>query len=355
MKLPSYSHHKATGQAYVRLNGKFVYLGKYGTDESRAKYERVIGAWLANDRQLSEEEDTKPGTTLTVDQLFACYLEHCKNYYRRNGEPTQEYQSHVYLRNKISSIANLPADKLTPSAIDGLRQKWIAIGNSRKFINKSAGRITRMYKWGVEKELVSPQVWQKLTAISGLKAGRTNARDPDPIQPVEDAVVDAAVEHMPNDLAAMLRIQRLTGARPGELWIMHPGDIDRSGDVWTYVPRAHKTQHHGKRRVIWIGPKAQRLLLPYLLRAADELCFRRPSGKPWDRHAYREAVHLACKYAKVEKFNPNQLRHSAGTEVRKRFGLDGAQTLLGHSHADVTQVYAEVDNAKGAMIAREIG
>ncbi|HYH65971.1 MAG TPA: tyrosine-type recombinase/integrase [Urbifossiella sp.] len=43
----------------------------------------------------------------------------------------------------------------------------------------------------------------------------------------------------------------------------------------------------------------------------------------------------------AHRWHPNQLRHSFGTEVREKFGLEVAQTLLGHAKADVTQVYAE--------------
>ncbi len=52
---------------------------------------------------------------------------------------------------------------------------------------------------------------------------------------------------------------------------------------------------------------------------------------------------------------PNQLRHSAATEIRKRFGLEAAQTVLGHSKADVTQVYAERDYGLAANVIRQIG
>jgi site-specific recombinase XerD len=41
------------------------------------------------------------------------------------------------------------------------------------------------------------------------------------------------------------------------------------------------------------------------------------------------------------RWHPNQLRHSFGTVVREKFGLEVAQTLLGHAKADITQVYAE--------------
>ena len=40
---------------------------------------------------------------------------------------------------------------------------------------------------------------------------------------------------------------------------------------------------------------------------------------------------------------PNRLRHTRATEVRKQFGLEAAQVILGHAKADVTQVYAERD------------
>lgn len=61
--------------------------------------------------------------------------------------------------------------------------------------------------------------------------------------------------------------------RPGELCQMRPGDIDRVGDVWTYRPKTHKNQSRGKQRLIAIGPRAQKILRPYLLRPADSFCF----------------------------------------------------------------------------------
>ncbi len=54
-------------------------------------------------------------------------------------------------------------------------------------------------------------------------------------------------------------------------------------------------------------------------------------------------------------WSPNQLRHSFATEVRKRFGLEAAQVMLGHAHADVTQVYAERDLALAVRVAGEVG
>lgn len=40
---------------------------------------------------------------------------------------------------------------------------------------------------------------------------------------------------------------------------------------------------------------------------------------------------------------PNQLRHTAGTEIRRQFGSEAAQVIFGPSRAHVTQIYPERD------------
>jgi integrase len=68
----------------------------------------------------------------------------------------------------------------------------------------------------------------------------------------------------------MVQVQRYTGARPGEICAMRVGEIDRSTEVWTCTPSTHKTAHHGHSRVIFIGPKAQEILSPFLLKLDPE-------------------------------------------------------------------------------------
>ena len=57
----------------------------------------------------------------------------------------------------------------------------------------------------------------------------------------------------------------------------------------------------------------------------------------------------------VPHWHPNQLRHTHGTEVRRRFGLEAAQVALGHERADVTQVYAERNLDLAVKVAAEVG
>jgi site-specific recombinase XerD len=58
---------------------------------------------------------------------------------------------------------------------------------------------------------------------------------------------------------------------------------------------------------------------------------------------------------KMPVWFPHQLRHSAASEFRRRYGLEVAQALLGHSELGVTQVYAEVDRNVARRVMTEIG
>ena len=127
-----------------------------------------------------------------------------------------------------------------------------------------------------------------LTMVSGLRKGKTEARETAPVLPVDDAVVDATLEYLPAIPADMVRFQRLTGCRPAEVCSLRPCDLDRSEEVWIYRPESHKTEHHDRDRIILIGPQAQGVLLRYLARDAQACCFR-PCDSEAKRLAEQEA------------------------------------------------------------------
>ena len=208
--------------------------------------------------------------------------------------------------------------------------------------------------------------------------------------PISDADILATMEYLPAVVADIVQLQRLTGARPGEICDIRPGDINRKVDPWEYVPQSHKTEHHDRQRVVFIGPNGQRILLPYLLRPAGTYCFspreaeskrraaqhearkvplssgnrpgtnrktkpRRTPGEKYDRNSYGRAVRRAAEKAGIAVWSPHRLRHTFATEVRKSFGLEAVQVCLGHSNADTTQIYAERDYSLAARVAAMIG
>ena len=61
------------------------------------------------------------------------------------------------------------------------------------------------------------------------------------------------------------------------------------------------------------------------------------------------------KWRKQHRWHPHQLRHNAATRLRKEFGLDVAQVVLGHATLEVIQVYAERDVEAAQKVMRKVG
>ncbi len=402
-RVPSLRHHKATGQGFVEADGHRYYFGRLDRAETREKYHRFVAEWLANGgRHPVPKED------LTVSELIAQYWQHAQGYYcRLDGSATHEVSN---IRQALRSVRNLygtaKACEFGPLGLKAVRQRMVETGWCRANINRQIGRIKRMFRWAVENELVSPTVYHGLKAVSGLKQGRTEARESDPVTPVPDSVLAITLLHMTPTLRAMVEVQRLTGMRPGEVCMMRVCDLEMSGRVWTYRPQRHKTQHHGRSRVILIGPKAQEVLRPFLTRDLRAHVFspaqseaerrmamhaarktpmscgnvpgsnrrqdpKRTLGDRYNTTSYGRAIAHACKRAfpppkklsaeevgqwhREHRWSPNRLRHTFATDVRREHGLEAAQVLLGHAQADVTQVYAERDLSKAVEVAAKIG
>lgn len=223
--------------------------------------------------------------------------------------------------------------------------------------------------------------------VASLKANRTTARETDEIEPVPDAVVEATLPHLPPVVADMVRFQSLVGCRPGEVCAIKPCMVDRSFDVWEIKLKEHKTAWRDKKRVIYVGPQAQKILLPYLTDRTDEdYCFRpidserrrrvrnvpencgNRKGKSntprettrklkdyYTTGSYGNAIRRACREFKIEHWAPNQLRHSVGTKVRKEGDIEAASAVLGHSNIVVTQIYAKANREKAIEAVKRLG
>lgn len=379
---PKYRKHKASGQAIVTLSGRDHYLGPYGAAASRREYDRVLSEWIANGRATPPaQHDT------TVIELLAAYKRFAKGYYRGSTEYANTLLSIKALQ---ELYARLLVAEFGPLKLKAIQQKMIEADLCRNEINKRIGRIKRIFRWGVENEIVPPTIFQGLQAVRGLSRGRSEARETDPVKPVPDAFVDGIKGKLAPQLWAMIQLQRFTGMRPGEVCAMRTRDIDTGGRVWTYSPPLHKTAWRGHQRKISLGPRAQAELKPWLRRNLDEHLFQPREAQAWRREqaakarqtplscgnkpgsnvkakprkrpgecyhprAYHQAVRQACIKADIPTWHPHQLRHNAATWLRKEFGLDVARVVLGHRSAQVTEIYAELDHAKAAEVMLNVG
>jgi hypothetical protein len=53
--------------------------------------------------------------------------------------------------------------------------------------------------------------------------------------------------------------------------------------------------------------------------------------------------------------SPNRPRHTSATRIRRRYGIERARVILGHSTAFITEIYAETDRAQAAEVIRAFG
>jgi integrase len=344
---------------------------------------------IARLQKLRAGRGATPGKGVTVAEAASKYLAWLAAY-RTAGEL-------IKVRGMFKCVLGLyeneQAAAIGPAELRAIRRVMVNKEWSRTYVNDQIARVKRWYKWLAAEPLIPVDVYQTLEIVPGLRRGEDGARETVAVPPVADAVIGATLPYLPELVADMVRLQRLTGMRPAELCMLRPRDIDRSAahqGVWLYRPASHKTQHHRKERVIFIGPQAQELLLRYLARDSEAYCFQprdseekrraaahatrktllscgngpgtnrkdHPARQPGDRYGvatYRRAIHRACDKASVYCWSPNQLRHTVATGIRRKFGLEAAQVILGHAKTDVTQVYAERDLAKGAEVARRIG
>src|SRR5271157_975363 len=363
-KPPSYRLHKASQQAVCTIKGRDHYLGAWQSPESRLKYERLITTWMAGDAATPAGGPLTPAggpeaspADCTIAELCLFYLRnYAEKRYTKNGRPTSEI---VNIRRAIRCLtelyAALPVKQFRPDQLEACRDKLVADGLSRSNVNRYASIMTRIIRYGVRKHGIPSEVWWGLKAVDALKPGESDAPDHPPIGPVSDEDVEATLPFLSEPYRAMVKLQGLLGCRPGELTSMQGGDIDRSDVVWIYKPRSHKTQHHGKERVIPIGPQAQLVLRPFLPDFPAQLVFRNNRRRVISRNSYELAIKAACRKAGIEPWSPNQLRHAAATRIRRQYGLEAAQVVLGHSTASTTEIYAERNIGLACDIALKLG
>ena len=67
------------------------------------------------------------------------------------------------------------------------------------------------------------------------------------------------------------------------------------------------------------------------------------------------AVKRFLRWCASEELVSADVWHAAQTEIRRRYGLEGAQVVLGHAALGVTQVYGERDFETAARIIPEMG
>jgi integrase len=395
---------------HVYENGKrrMIRLGEWGSPSSYREYRRIAALDLAGKpvdfgRRANARATRNPDGAPTVAELCAQFLLWSEKHHRdKDGTPTGSTDNY---RHSLAPLLRLyrdtPCKDFDVTCLELVRREMECQKRvddetplyARSVINERINRIRTVFRRGVEVfKLVPPSVWSDLRALSPLGAGQTEARETHEVPAVPEEHVEAVRKVVPPTVSAMIQVQLLSAARPGEIVIMRPMDINRSGDLWVYKPRKHKNEWRGPKhkRRIKFGEKAQAILRPFLLRAEDAPMFSPVEAETWrkerkaerrtsppstnrkrDAHrkkhpkseiadayttaTYRKVVERACKVAGVPKWTPNQLRHRGLTNVSRIGGREAARAVADHKDDRSIDRYVEIDHGLADEIIRGIG
>lgn len=380
--------HDPSGMAYVWWQGKQIYFkgAKYGERASWEAYEAFCRKHVDG---LAPVVPLPDAASSSVATLVARYLQHAE----RRHKPA-EYTHYERVGELLfESYATTPTVQFGPRKLQELRDQMVQIGWTRKHVNHQVSRVRRIFKWGVSKEIVKVDVYGALLTVEALREGETDAPEGREVGPVAWADVEAILPFLSPTLNAMVLIQHASGMRTDNLCRMRPADVRRSiagelapggAEIWIYAPGEHKTAWRDRKLFIPLGPQSQALLQRFEGRPEDAFYFSPRESAGWyaaqraarrttppvgkyvrresrrlrerfDRFSYRQSLVRAMDKAKVDHWHPHQLRHTRGTEIRARFGMEAAQVWLGHAHLKATEVYAKRDLDKAIEIAKAIG
>lgn len=354
--MPKLRKHSTRNVAFIELAGKRVSLGSWdGTQpvpqDVQAAYDRTITTLMANARRGQHE-------ITTVKMLLQAYRAHAEQHYvGPDGKWTSTLARHrtaaKYMRLEVGAR---PVAELGPVRLQAIRDRMIRDELARSTVNQLVGVVRQIVRWGVANELVPAEVLTGLDAVTGLRRGRSKAKETEPVRPAPQAHIDQVRAVVSDTVRSLIDLQLATGARPGEVCGLRAVDIITTGAVWTAELRHHKQAWKGRTRVLYFGPTAQAVLRPWMERRdVSGVMFRTRTGTAFGPQSYAKAVRAACDQLEIPRWSPNQLRHTAATRFRAEGSLDGCQVLLGHANITTTQTYAEKDHDAAVALALRVG
>ena len=196
---PNYRHYNARNLAKVTIARRDIYLGPYNSRQSHRRYAQVIAAWqdgrtadeieaIINGKPSSDvESDTEASTLITVGQLANRYwAEHAAAYYTSSTGLSRGRTANVRLaiREVNDLFAALSASGFGPLNFQQVRQTLVDRKRARRYINDLMQNVIAIFAWGVAQQLLAPSTPATLREVRPLRAGKTEARETDPVRPV---------------------------------------------------------------------------------------------------------------------------------------------------------------------------
>ena len=337
--------HKAFILGYtVRGNGKqrrytIGDFGDWSTKTARDRARELRAEIDAGGDPLADIEAERGAPTMT-DLIERFEQEHMP---RKRATTVADYA--LMIKNYIApTFGGRKVADITFADVDALHRKITKAGHLYR-ANRVVALLSKMFslaiRWG----------WRTDNPASNVERNREHARrrylTPDEIQ----RLTTALAEFPEKDVADVVRLLLLTGARKDEVLSMKWAHLDLTAGTWSKPPSSTK---QNEAHTAPLSAPARVLLAERLSRKADgEFVFpgrgdKHHLGDFW--HSWRRLL----KAAGVKELRVHDLRHSFASElVSGGASLPLIGALLGHSNPATTHRYAHLfDDAQRAAVER---
>lgn len=363
---PPIHTHAASGRDYVLYRGVQYYLGPAGSPESRRAYAdllvRLQAGGQATEKATAKGDKGKPSPSLTVGEVWLRWLaDEAPRYGGSHESVCIGYAFAV----AIEIHARTPAAEFDALALEEVRDRMVGRGWAMSTVSYSIVRIRTVWRWAERRRLVPRGSWEGLRALPPLAPNDARFRPRKKRRAYSWEEVERVLACCVPPLAAALAFHWWTGCRSQDVRRLRVGQIDQSGEVWIYRPPQHKGSWRGAERAVFIGPRAQEGLAPWLAdKGPEDFAFpvtratRRSKRTDWyhgahcyGRKTYGQAVSRAARLAGVPDFQAYCLRHSAKRRVTREMGLHAARAFLGQESISTTDGY---DHHRDIEVATEV-
>ena len=401
-------------------SGKRTTVG-FGTTDDRTEGEiyAAFGKWLDLFNQQPQkvlsfkspydaiEQVINPSEVITVGELLGKYIA----YVKKTTRPTRTNREHADLQftKRVQRflehyhswpVADFGPDELLEVQNALVKYQYVRGKKKKRYtrrgVNDVIKWIRKIWKWGMGRQLITPEQVQGLEEVKPLRMGDTQAPDNHKRVRITDEEFWKVVNAVSGVVGDMLQLIWYTAMRPYEVCDMRPFDIlCDDPDCWLYIPGRdqtpvgkHKTTRFERAKVIPLTQKCQEILKlriknfnskEYIFNPKEALQEffekksanrktplnhgnrpgtnrkRHPMIKPsekYDHHALRNACKRGCIRAGVEVFVPYDLRRTKATGTRSILGKEAAKVLLGHTKTDTTDIYLLEEVQEAMKVAK---
>jgi len=355
------------------------------------------------------EKIINPSSDSTILELLNNY----KKFLIKSIQPTLHGRDHpdIIFFNRIHrflepyyewSVNSLGPDEIMEVRKALIDYKYIQGKTTKKYvrrgINDTINWINKIWEWGVGRTLVKESTLRSFKEIKPLRMGNPKVKDNIKRKRVTKEELWKVIRVVNSIIANMLKLLWYTGMRPYEVCEMRPYDILRDDpDCWLYIPGRditpvgkHKTTGFEQVKVIPLAGESQKILSSqiknenskeYIFSPKDAMAEvfkekgknrktpinygnkpgsnrrKHPMIQPRDHYdsaSLRRACQRGCLRAGIEIFSPYDIRRTAATNVRAKFGKQDAKTLLGHTKISTTEIYLLEEVQEAIKVAKKL-